>query len=256
MSDWILLRGLTREAGHLGEFPGLLQQAFPGVRVVALDLPGNGGLARERSPLRLEAMAARAREDAARLGLTPPCRLLGLSMGGMVAVAWAQAHPGEVASCVLLSTSFAGFNPLHRRLRPEAWLRLLALAAHPGPAGKERRILDLTSCHPPAPSLVTDWAALRRSRPVRLSNALRQLLASARFRAPEAAPVPTLLLAGAGDRLVDPRCTEAMARRWACPGGIHPEAGHDLGLDAGDWVVAQILAWQGGPEASTPPSTG
>ena len=42
---WLLLRGLTREAGHWGRFPQQLQAALPGARILAIDLPGNAVLA-------------------------------------------------------------------------------------------------------------------------------------------------------------------------------------------------------------------
>jgi pimeloyl-ACP methyl ester carboxylesterase len=76
------------------------------------------------------------------------------------------------------------------------------------------------------------------------TNALRQLAAAARYRAPSHVPsVPVLLLAGARDRLVDPRCSEALARHWNAPIAVHPAAGHDLALDDGAWVAAQVKAW-------------
>ena len=65
MSTWLLLRGLTREAGHWGEFPRRLGERLPEARVVALDLPGNGRLFRQPSPLRVEAMAEACRTELA-----------------------------------------------------------------------------------------------------------------------------------------------------------------------------------------------
>lgn len=46
---WLLLRGLTREAGHWGDFPRQLQAALPEARILAIDLPGNGTLHRQAS---------------------------------------------------------------------------------------------------------------------------------------------------------------------------------------------------------------
>jgi len=58
-----------------------------------------------------------------------------------------------------------------------------------------------------------------------------------------------IVLAGAGDRLVDPRCSLAIARRWHCPLALHPEAGHDLPLDDGAWVAREVRGWCAGPPA-------
>ena len=246
MSTWSLLRGLTREARHWGDFPQLLQAAYPETRVVALELPGNGLRNSEPSPTTVAELAAQAHAEAARLGLRPPYHLLALSLGAMVATAWAEAWPREVDACVLINTSFAAFNPLLQRLQPRAWPSLLRILLSPTALERERLVFALTSSLPPETHepAIRAWAELRRSHPVALRNALRQLLASARYRAPWKAPVPTLVLFGAGDRLVDPRCSQEIARRWRCHRGVHPFAGHDLPLDDGPWVVDQVRRWR------------
>jgi len=244
MSTWILLRGLTRERRHWGDFPRLLAEVLPEARVVPLELPGNGELNALASPLTIPAMAAHCRSEAARLGLAPPWHLLAMSMGAMVAAAWAEGHPEEIAGCVLISTSFAAFSPPVQRLRPRAWPILAGLLLDRTVEGKERRVLELTSGSPSAHTSVLEaWAAIRRDRPVRFANALRQLIAAFGHRAPPHAPVPALVLAGARDALVDPRCSATLARRWGCSLAVHPEAGHDLPLDDGAWVAGEIRAW-------------
>jgi len=52
-----------------------------------------------------------------------------------------------------------------------------------------------------------------------------------------------LLLAGVGDELVDPVCSRRLAEQWGVELRLHPSAGHDLPLDAADWVIAQVAAW-------------
>jgi pimeloyl-ACP methyl ester carboxylesterase len=95
--------------------------------------------------------------------------------------------------------------------------------------------------------LLRQWTDWRRAHPVSRANALRQLLAAMRYRAPRRVPpVPLLLLSGAADGLVHPACSAAVARAWRLPMAVHPDAGHDLPLDAPDWVVAQVVAWPAG----------
>ena len=247
MSPWILLRGLTRETRHWGEFPARLQHE--GARVLALDLPGNGRLYRERSPASVEALAAQARAQLQRLGLAPPYRLLAMSLGAMVAVAWADAHPHEIAAAVLINTSLRPFSPFTQRLRPAIYAALLRLALLPADARRwEEAVLRLTTRNaPPAAArerLLDDWVAWRRECPVSRANALHQLLAAARYRAPVRRPaVPLLVLTSARDGLVDTRCSERLAQAWQCDIARHPQAGHDLPLDDGAWVLAQIQRW-------------
>lgn len=247
-TPWILLRGLMRDQRHWGAFPQQLVAALPDARVVPVDLPGNGALHAMRSPDTVEAMADHVRAQLWRQGLRPPYHLLAMSLGAMVTVAWAQRHPAEVAAAVLINTSLRPYSRFHERLQPVAWPTLLRLAlGAPSPATVEAAILRLTTRNPAAAEVLPDWIAWRQRHPVRRGNALRQLWAAARFRAAEAAPVPPmLLLNGAADRLVSPRCSARLASAWALPLRTHPDAGHDLPLDDGDWVAAQIADWGAG----------
>jgi len=244
MTSWILLRGLTHEIRHWRSFPEELQAEFPGDLVLALELPGNGELNAMPTPDSIGAMAEHCRLDLAARGVAPPYRLVAMSMGGMIATAWAQAHPGEVEALVLINTSFGTFNAPWRRLRLRAWPRLVKAVLDKDLLSRERIILGLTSTTgQDSPEVVEAWTAIARTRPVSPANALRQLLASARFRAPAQAPAPTLVLAGGRDGLVATGCSRAIARRWHCALRVHPEAGHDLTLDDGPWVARAIRAW-------------
>ncbi len=244
MSTWIFLRGLTRESRHWGDFAGQFQQAMPGQTVVMLDLAGNGRMNHQRSDCRVEDMVADCRAQLALRHIAPPYRLLAMSLGAMVAVAWAQSHPEEVAAQVLINTSMRPFSPFYQRLRPANYWPLLRLLL-PGAAPQdwERAILNMTS-RGGREAVLPSWLALRRTHPVARLNALRQLLAAARYAAPAEPPrTPTLLLASAQDRLASVQCTLALARQWGCAHRIHPEAGHDLPLDDGPWVAQQVREW-------------
>jgi pimeloyl-ACP methyl ester carboxylesterase len=156
----------------------------------------------------------------------------------------------EVSACVLINTSFGSFSPLHHRLRPRAWPTLAQLLLTRSSQKKEQLIFRVTSnlLEPPA-DLIDRWVAIREARPVSPGNAFRQVVAAARFQAPSQAPVPVLVLSSAQDRLVNPGCSRAIGHSWHCAIGSHPTAGHDLPLDDGAWVVAEIHRWLGGFES-------
>lgn len=246
MTTWVLLRGLARESRHWGGFADALRRSVPaGDDVVALDLPGNGKRWRDRTPGSVERIAEATRADLAQAGVRGPVVLVALSFGGMVALHWALRHPGEVLGCVLINSSMRGLAGPWERLRPGALVQLLMLLL-PGhtAAARERRILRLTSNQPVEEATVAAWAGHAGTAPVSRLNMLRQLLAAARFRAPEAPPpVPVLLLASRHDRLASVRCSRALARAWGAPLREHPTAGHDLALDDPHWVIAQVAAW-------------
>ena len=243
---WILLRGLAREQAHWGPFVGDLAHALPQDDVTALDLPGNGLLHRQPSPCSVPAMVQACRRMLAERGVAPPYHLLAMSLGAMVATEWAHATPAEVAGCVLINTSLRPFSPFHQRLRPGNYAALLRVAAGIGsPQSIERQVLRMTShCAPDPPGTVQAWVDIRAQRPVSAANALRQLVAAARYQAPAAAPqARVLLLASRHDALVSSQCSVAIAAAWHAPLEIHPRAGHDLPLDDAAWVIAQVQAW-------------
>ena len=244
-APWVLLRGLTRDQRHWGAFAQTFAATVPAARVITLDLPGNGALHRMPSLLRVDAMAEHCRAELRRRGVAPPYQVLAMSLGAMVATAWAARHPQELAAAVLINTSLRPFNPFHKRLRPGSYAALLRLLlVRTSARNSERAVLRLTSAAPQQHADVLDaWTAYRRECPVAPLNALRQLWAAARFRAPLTAPARVLLLASAADRLVDPRCSARLARQWGCPIATHPWAGHDLPLDDAPWVAAQVRDW-------------
>lgn len=246
MDTWILLRGLARETAHWGGFAGDFQNALPQARVVALDLPGNGTLHGRQSPLSVQGMVAACRAELARQGLHPPFTLFAMSLGAMVATEWARTAPEEIGGCVLVNTSLRPFSPFFHRLRPRNYAALLRLVLHPPSADAiERTVWRLTSNAPgPRTAVIDDWVAARTRRPVSAINALRQLVAAARYRAPTVAPSPpVLLLASQNDHLVNSRCSLAIADAWHCALALHPDAGHDLPLDAPQWVIEQVRHW-------------
>jgi len=245
MSTWILLRGLARERRHWGRFPERFGAAVGAAQVVSLDLPGNGQLNRMASPTRVADMADWLHRELARRALPPPYHVLAVSLGGMVATAWAHAQAQALAGMVLVNTSMRPFSPFYRRLRPGAWWPVVNMLTTADPARRERTVLDLISNRPAlAAAAFPQWLACARENPISGRNALRQLWAAARFSAPGEAPdVPCLVLTSAADRMVNPECSRRLAQHWGCALSEHPSAGHDLPLDEGDWVADAVARW-------------
>ncbi|HAT33225.1 MAG TPA: alpha/beta hydrolase [Janthinobacterium sp.] len=247
MTTWILLRGLMRERRHWGDFPRLLQEALPDAAIVTPDLPGNGERNGMRSAGSVAGMVEFCRQDVAARGHAGPLHLLALSLGAMVAVEWAARYPHEIAGAVLMNTSMRPFSRFYRRLRWQNYGAIVAALALGGIARQEKLILCLTSRDAAGrEELLQSWIGYQRRYPVARANALRQLLSAARYRAPAQRPAPPILvLAGGGDRLVDPRCSWQLAQRWQTEYHCHPSAGHDLPLDEGAWVARMVSQWSG-----------
>jgi pimeloyl-ACP methyl ester carboxylesterase len=110
---------------------------------------------------------------------------------------------------------------------------------------REEAILRLTSTRIESRTEVLEqWAAFRSEHPVARANALRQLLAAARYRGRDRPPAAgMLILASANDALVDSRCSKTLAEAWKATIAVHPKAGHDIPLDDGPWVAEQVARW-------------
>ncbi len=248
MTTWVLLRGLMREARHWGEFPRMLQTAMGAQHLVVLDFPGNGSLHAQASATSVAEMANYCHTQLRQLGYAPPYRVLALSLGAMVAVAWSERYPAELERLVLINTSLAPYSPFYHRLRPTNYAALLRFLLYGSAVQRENLILQLTSAlksHSEHRQAILDqWIAYAQESPVTRANILRQLQAALCYRAAPTAPsAPVLLLAGQQDRLVNAKCSLALAQHWRCAIRLHPDAGHDLPLDDGAWVTQQVKEW-------------
>jgi len=244
--DVILLRGLVRESEHWGEFLAQLREALPSAHPHVVDLPGNGRRHREPSPLTVGAMVEAARADLAdRLPAGARPLLVAVSLGGMVAMEWARLHGAELSGVVLANSSLARLSPPWQRIRANVWPSVFRAAATRDVGQRERRILGVVSNRSEVHELEgARWEAIARERPVSRANALRQILAAARFRGPAGPlPIPALVLVGEGDRLVAPDCSRRLAMHLGVELRAHPTAGHDLSLDAGPWMAAEVAAF-------------
>jgi pimeloyl-[acyl-carrier protein] methyl ester esterase len=259
ITNWFLIRGLIRGAPHWLDFPDALARAQPNSRIFFLDIPGNGFRNAEPSPVSVPAMADHMRaefHDILSRHPDPHQRnlLVAFSLGGMVTLNWLQRDPKRVHGAALVNTSVRGLSPLHHRIRPQAYPQMLRALTMPDGPDRERRVVDLISNAPPADRARTadHWSAIQRKHPVSRANALRQMLAAARFRPRLHDPgVPILLIRGLGDRLVNPLCSDALHRRWGWPMISHPDAGHDLSSDDTPWLVQTLLDWT--PPLATAP---
>lgn len=239
----LLIRGLTREQRHWGEFKPLLAEAITNP-VLSFDFAGVGQLYQQRSPCSISGL----RQSVRRQWLQAPqytgrVHLLAISLGAMLAADWAAHYPHEVASVTLINSSAKPLSPFYRRLCWRNYPAILRSIAA-GPAQREQLILQLTSARSAEHTdIVASWQLWQKQQPVSKINALRQLWAASRFKVPPAPACPTLLLSSLGDTLVSPHCTAALARYWQAAHSQHPWAGHDLPLDDAPWLVAQWAAF-------------
>ncbi len=249
--NWFLLRGLGRESGHWHDMLPLLREAFPADRLFCLDQPGCGPRWQEQSPVLIGKTVEAVRADYLAYRQQGeleqrPCYFIGLSLGGMIAVAWAQRYPDEFRGAVLINTSLPGINRFYDRLRLRNLLAMIAPRRLEHVVQRERKILELVSNEPVVRDrLLPRWIDIQQRRPVTSGNYARMLLSAASFSAPQYSPFAhTLLLKARHDRLINSRCSDQIAAAWQIPLQEHMTAGHDLSSDDPHWVVEQIRVWR------------
>lgn len=239
---WLLLRGLGRVRQHWHDFPDRFATAT-GAAVVTMDLAGVGDATGEPVPWTIGGNVVSLRRRW--LAIREPHEtwgILAISLGGMIALDWAHRHPGDFTRVVALTAS-SSLSPPWRRLRPRAMGLLLRILATRDPRRREELVLRMTTIDPARHAAAIDAAeAINRAHPVPAGVWLKQLIAATTYR-PRASPTPTLLLTSEADNMVHPDCSRRIAEHLRVPLRSHPSCGHDLPLEAPDWLIDQVLQW-------------
>ncbi len=250
---WLLLRGLIREQRHWLGFPAFFQARVQGpdetpTTVVTADLPGFGTQNEAPVPDTVAGFVDDLRQRLRPvLSVGEPCGIVAVSLGGMVALTWMAQHPADFVAGVVINSSLSDLSPVWHRMRPANWPKILR-APFMGSRARERMLLGMTRHQGNLDEDADRYAQIARSTKPHRHNALGQMRAAIKLRSPERVDVPTLVLASTGDELVSYRCSAAMAQRLSLPLRLHEgtgadAAGHDLPLDAPDWVCARINEW-------------
>lgn len=249
-TNWLLLHGLSRDQRHWGDFPGVLQAATGG-EVHHLDVPGVGTERNRLSPCSVAAIT-----DDLRSRLDPgdgSWAVLGLSLGGMIAMDWCARYPDDFDRAVIVNTS-GGHSPARQRYRP-ANVPTLAAAPFRSHDSGERAILRAMSNRGAADTAETarQWARWADESPASPRSLARQFWAVTRFDPPPKISVPLLVLASRADRVVSHRCAERLAAWYAAELRLHDTAGHDLPFDDPAWVCEQLTTWTAPAREATRP---
>jgi 3-oxoadipate enol-lactonase len=230
----VLLHSLGTDAGLWAEQRAALSDRF---RVIAPDSRGHGQSPSE-GPVDVETWVADLHELVTR-ATDGRVHLVGLSMGGVQALAYAQAHPERVASLVLADT----FSALDPRLAESKIEGIRAAVATDGMAAYAERYL--------ADTLIGE---LPRDRREHLRNAIAGVPAEAYLASSEACfradtsagladiTAPTLVLIGEHDRKTPLSLSEEICRGIAGAELVTiPEAGHLSSVENPEAFTSALL---------------
>lgn len=239
----LLLRGLGRESRHWGKFIKFLEQENFLKEILCCDLAGSGKFYKEKGFKTIseiqEHLFEHYYDDFKKA--SPLC-ILGLSLGGMVAMEALSKEDDLFSECIFINSSTGKLSPFYKRLKISALPKFLKVAGSKNLKEKEKKILDFSSkVHKNDKELLYRYMHIAKTAPMKTPALLMQLEAAMRFQGPnKEIKTRGLVLSSANDELVSPECSKKIAEHLSMKHVQHPSAGHDLSLDDPEWVTIQI----------------
>jgi len=182
-------------------------------RVVRVDLPGHGASPPAEGSPSLDDYAAEVHAVLGELGIRRAA-IVGLSLGGMVAQAFALAYPQQVRALVLAHTSARTDDAVR-----ELWSRRLALFEEQGLEAQVAPTLErwFTRSFAAASPMTMHWLGqqIRTTAPAGYRSAVQAIQRLDFLDRLEEITAPTLVVAGAADSAVPPAAASTMAARIA-----------------------------------------
>ena len=224
--------------------PGLAKH----FKVIAFDNRGVGQTDKPEGPYNAQMLADDTAGLLKELGIARAA-ILGHSMGGFIAQAFALTYPAMVSKLILSATNFGG--PRAIPVTPEALAVLTDMKSDPMERLKRGILI---SCAPgfgdAKPEVIQEWLQFRVQNPILPAPYQAQLAIGMGLMAEEAAfehklkniTAPTLVMFGEHDKVVPPGNAELLAKQ--IPNStIHilPNAGHFYPFDATDTAVAAVV---------------
>ncbi len=241
-NNWIFLRGLTRGNIHWGAFPDLFLAANPGAQVEYLEIPGNGELSSELTPTDPKVVIEYLKQKSHLAKNNTTYHLCGISLGGMVALKWAQMYPDQVESVTVINSSLSQYSAFYQRLRPDNYSKLLGALFEKDTYKQEEAILKITSNKfEQNEKYLSFFARFALVHKVTRSNFFRQLILAKNIHLHQFPNMKLNVLSSAKDRLVHSSCSGEISKGLKGNLVVHPTAGHDLPLDEPQWLIEQLM---------------
>lgn len=224
---------------------GQVEAFMPRFRVIVPDLRGFGESGSSEGAVTMGRFADDIRALIQHLGLGQVI-LVGHSMGGYIALAFAKAHPAPLRGLVLVGTKAGMDSPEAAKSRrasaakvqregPLALVEAMAASMLSGPDAGGRRVAAVRACMVPASTEGITGALLGMAMRPDSWDVLDALRA------------PTLVVAGAEDAVIPPGESEALAK--AIPNAhlrLIPKAGHLVAVDQSAAFNVVLREWLAG----------
>ena len=245
----VLISGLGYPLWQWHRLAPLLAERF---QVICFDNRGVGQTDKPAGPYTASLLAADLAGLLKVLGIERAV-VMGHSMGGFIAQAFALEHPALLDKLILASTNFGG--PRHVPVSPEALKVLMDVSSDPLTRFKNSLMVSTAPGFAEKQSgVIQTWLDWRRANPLDVPGYQAQLAIGLGLLAEEASfearlkniSAPTLILFGAHDLVVPPANADLLAAQI---GGsrvvILPDAGHFFPIETPQEAAEAILQFAG-----------
>lgn len=236
-NNWLLLRGLARGNAHWGVFPEILKQKHPNFEIELIEIPGNGTRFAEKTPTNpITAIELLRNNKFTNSG--QPLNICAMSLGGMLALKWAELYPDEIQSLIIINSSLKQLSPFYERLRYENYYKILTAFFRKDLTKQEITILQLTSNKSEnILNFIDNFSKFSKEHPISKINFLRQLILASSVYIHKPIKIPIKIIVSIQDRLVHSNCSKDLAKFLKSELINHETAGHDLPLDEPYWLA-------------------
>lgn len=243
----LLIAGLGYDRWMWHQMVPYLAEHF---QVISYDNRGAGGTDKPAGPYTAQLLADDAAALLRTLGISQAV-IMGHSMGGFIAQAFALSYPEMVSKLILSATNFGG--PNHIPVTQEALVILMDTKSDPLTRLRNGILVSTAPQFAVTQAeFIETWINYRATHPLDVAGYQAQLAIGLGLMSPEACfenklpqiTAPTLIMFGAVDKVVPPGNAELLARQ--IPHSqitLLPEVGHFYPFEAPDAAAAAVVAF-------------
>lgn len=235
--NYVFIRGLARNKYHWYGFEKLFAHNSD---IIMLDIPGNGEFNKLDSKITIEENTEILREQFLKLKKNGPYTLIGISLGGMIAIDWLNRFESDFERIIVINTSAKNLA------RPWQRFNLKMAIAIPMLLFSSDKVIESNILKQTLNKKKIDFELLHSALNLRQFkttkiNFFKQLFSASKFIFPLNLNAEKLIVVySENDRLVSSLSSKKIIELTNCRGIVHPSAGHDLPLDDAAWLFKTI----------------
>jgi pimeloyl-ACP methyl ester carboxylesterase len=241
-----LIRGLTRESGHWGDFVDMLQSNIPKSKIHLIDMPGAGKNINESASIKISKMVDFMRKEVVtEIKSNSNNIVCATSLGGMLACDWALRYKNDFQGLIIIGSSFKRICTTKERVQKSVRWKMLKILLSNSIEKRERLIIEVNSNKPEIyESLAREWSEIQRLRKMSKKSILKHTIAGFLYGPKKMKPeIPLLIIGSKSDRLVCPNCIKKIHDTFGGTLIWHPTSGHGIPIDEPKWLSDQISNW-------------